>query len=164
MAWIRAVTVGALTAAVVGLAACGDDEGDDRSATASAKTREVIVIERRVTILPRKPGSPADTGRVLRGSKIGDSAFCPGGSSSGVDPGPAGGWAHVVNLRCPDGRLRLGFNNEPTDENGVNRGAWAVISGTGSFEGATGSGRLKVQWDDDRYRRGTETYTGTITR
>jgi hypothetical protein len=39
-----------------------------------------------------------------------------------------------------------------------------VISGTGSFEGATGSGRLKVQWDDASYRRGTETYTGTITR
>jgi hypothetical protein len=39
-----------------------------------------------------------------------------------------------------------------------------VISGTGSFEGATGSGPLKVQWDDDSYRRGTETYTGTITR
>jgi hypothetical protein len=38
-----------------------------------------------------------------------------------------------------------------------------VISGTGSFEGATGSGPLKVQWDD-AYRRGTETYTGAITR
>jgi hypothetical protein len=163
MARIRAVTV-ALTAAAVGLAACGDDEGDKGSATASKKTREAIVIERRVKILPKKPGSPADTGKVLSGSKIGDSAFCPGGTSSGVDPGPTGAWAHIVNYRCPDGRLKLGFNNEPPDQNRVNRGDWAVISGTGSFEGATGSGRLKVQWDDDSYRRGTETYTGTITR
>src|SRR5919198_194780 len=114
MARIRWVTV-ALTAAV-GLAACGDDAGDKGSATASKKTREAVVIERRVKILPKKPGSPADTGKVLSGSKIGDSVFCPGGTSTGVDPGPTGG------------------------------------------------GRLKVQWDDDSYRRGTETYTGTITR
>jgi hypothetical protein len=154
----------ALTAAAAGLAACGDDEGDKRSATATEKTRAAVVIERRVKVLPKKPGSPADTGKVLSGSRIGDSAFCPGGTSSGSDPGPTGGWAHVVSYRCPDGRLKLGFNNEPADENRVNRGDWAVTGGTGSFEGATGSGRLKVQWDDDSYRRGTETYTGTIAR
>ena len=119
---------------------------------------------RRVKILPKKPGSPADTGKVLNGSKIGDSAFCHGGTSSGVDPGPTGAWAHIVNYRCPDGRLKLGFNNEPPDKNRVTRGDWAVISGTGSFEGTTGSGQLKVQWDDDSYREGTETYSGTITR
>ena len=81
MARIRGVTV-ALTAAAVGLAACGDDEGDKGSATASKKTREAIVIERRVKILPKQPGSPADTGSVLSGSKIGDSAFCPDGTTA----------------------------------------------------------------------------------
>jgi hypothetical protein len=44
------------------------------------------------------------------------------------------------------------------DELGAHRAARA-----GSTR-ATGSGPLKVQWDDDSYRRGTETYTGTITR
>jgi hypothetical protein len=163
MARIRGVTV-ALAAAAVGLAGCGEDDGEKDSATAIKKTRAAIVIERRVKILPKKPGSPADTGKVLSGSKIGDSAFCPGGNGRGVDPGSAGAWAHIVNYRCPEGRLKLGFNNKPPDENRVTRGDWAVISGTGSFEGATGSGPLKVQWDDNGYRRATETYTGTITR
>jgi hypothetical protein len=55
MARIRAVTVALTAAAVGGLAACGDDEGDKGSATASKKIREAIVIKRRVKILPKNP-------------------------------------------------------------------------------------------------------------
>ena len=50
-------------------------------------------------------------------------------------------WAHIVNYRCPDGRLKLGFNNEPPDENRVNRGDWAVISGTAASRGPLGAVR-----------------------
>jgi hypothetical protein len=62
MARIRGVTL-ALTAAAVGVAACGDDKGEKDSATASKKTREAIVIERRVKILP-KTRVPPGPGRI----------------------------------------------------------------------------------------------------
>src|SRR4051794_10940955 len=72
----------ALTLATFGLAACGDDDGDENGAATTpgvdsdlsagpGEGREKFVLKTQLDI---------PTGEVLGGSSIGDSPFCPGGT------------------------------------------------------------------------------------
>ena len=81
--WLTAT----LAVAVIGLAACGDDNGGGvRTITFPAEqdapvSGDAILIETRVT------NAQSHTGEVLSGSVIGESAFCPGGKTSGGSDG-----------------------------------------------------------------------------
>jgi hypothetical protein len=59
-----------LMISLLGIAACGGDDGDEGGTTA-AESDKPILIKTRVDI---------PTGEVLGGSTIGDSPFCPGGT------------------------------------------------------------------------------------
>ena len=85
-----------LLISVLGLAACGDDDGDQGGTTTGAEKTgttggrdgtgtsakgggEPILIKTHLAPLNARGES---TGEVLSGSTIGDSAFCAGGNSS----------------------------------------------------------------------------------
>src|SRR4051794_28728539 len=80
-----------LVVSLLGIAACGDDDGDAvRTVTVEtpAQTEEgppgigdAILIETRIS------NARKHVGEVLDGSVIGESAFCPGGKSSGDSTG-----------------------------------------------------------------------------
>jgi hypothetical protein len=88
--WLTAT----LAVAVIGLAACGGDNGGDnggevRTITFPAEqdapvTGDAILIETRIS------DAAQHTGEVLSGSLIGESTFCPGGKSSGGSTGRFG--------------------------------------------------------------------------
>ena len=61
---------------------------------------EAILIKTRLTI---------PVGEVLRGSSIGDSAFCPGGRFRDRHGGTGEGTV-VKTFRCPGGRLTITFS------------------------------------------------------
>jgi hypothetical protein len=155
----------ALAVTAIGLAACGDDDGDEDGAATTtsgadsdlsadpADGGEEIVIKTDLNI-------PA--GEVLGGSSIGDSPFCPGGTFR-----DRGGNAEIGSvdrtIRCPDGELRVGFT--PGELQGrTQTGPWEILSGTGVFEGLEGQGRMEVTFESASSTKGRETFTGTVAR
>ncbi len=140
----------ALAITAIGLAACGDDDGDE-GGTQTAKKGEPILIKTRLHI---------PMGEILRGSSIGNSPFCRGGKfrdqehEAGVEK----------TLRCPDGSLRIGFHPTGEPQGRMQRGPWAIRSGTGAYEGLRGGGRMKVTFEPGSGTNGRETFTGTVAR
>ena len=155
----------ALTGAAVGLAACGDDDADKAQTTpASAVNRpaadsgggaEAIRIKTHLTI---------PTGKVLDGSTLGDSPFCPGGTFR--DEGTSTG--NLKTFQCPGGRLTIDFSpGEPREDSagGQNQsGPWKVVTGSGEFAGLRGHGRMTVRFESSEADESRETFTGTVTR
>jgi hypothetical protein len=135
----------------VGLGACGDDK---KSATKAAPQEggKTILIKTRLNI-PK--------GDVVGGSRIGDSAFCAGGTFRDRErPDDAG--TVLRTFRCPGGGLKMTFTARyPAGTSGdIQTGAWIVQSGTGRFKELRGDGRMKVTFTSEN--KGRETFTGTV--
>ena len=153
----------ALAVTAIALAGCGGDDGGDEAGTATdrdpsaAERGEPILIKTQVRVA-RGGGAG---GEVLRGSRIGDSAFCPGGKFSDRHGEPPLGLV-VKTFRCPDGRLTVTFN--PTQDSLNQSSAWSVVSGTGRFEGLRlrGEGQMKARFSKADTSKGRETFTGTV--
>jgi hypothetical protein len=102
---------------------------------------------------------PANTaGEVLRGSFIGDSAFCRGGRFRDRP-------THdevIKTFRCGNGRLTISFRpgGEPTAMTAS--GPWKVVNGSGRFEGLRGHGWMVFRAEGPRSPEGRETFTGTV--
>jgi hypothetical protein len=164
---VRWVAV-ALTVTATGLAACGGDDGDeggttaapgvDATSTQAAEGGKPILIKTRVDI---------PTGKVLGGSSIGDSPFCPGGTfrdrHGSEDPSVPPFGLVDRTFRCRGGSLRIGFT--PGAPHGrTQTGPWKIVSGTGAFEGLRGDGRMKTKYEPGSNTTGRETFTGTVAR
>jgi hypothetical protein len=153
----------ALTLAVtaVGLAACGDTPAVDDDAPARvAGTSEKIVIKTNAKLI-----DVVDTGTILRGSTLGDSPFCPGGTWSGGHGNLDYDWLDK-NIKCPDGTLRIAFDPRTrTTRADTDSGPWKIISGTRAFKSLRGSGRMTIKFSPgDQPTEGRETFTGTVVR
>jgi hypothetical protein len=157
--WLTAVL--ALTA--IALAGCGGDDGDGAAAhvkpagpTATVAAAEPILIKTRVSL-------PAV--RILKGSTIGGSSFCPGGTAKDEHGTPEVGLVDRT-ITCQDGSLRMGFDPQMPVGN-AQRGPWRIISGTGAYDEWEGSGQMVMRYDPDDQSahptRGREAYTGTVT-
>jgi hypothetical protein len=153
----------ALTITALGVVGCGGDDGDaagttsvpsdERTSTAGGGAGgEPILIKTRVTI---------PTGKVLAGSTVGDSPFCPGGTFRDRDGNDDIGSVDRT-FRCPDGSLRIGFT--PGVPQGLTQaGPWKIVSGTGAYKTLLGEGQMKVTFESDSNSNGRETFTGTVT-
>jgi hypothetical protein len=159
----------ALAVTAIGLAGCGDDDGDrgvasavpdiDRISADRGAGGEAILIKTRVRVARGGGGG----GEVLRGSRIGDSAFCPGGRFRDRQGG-AGLGTVVKTFRCPNGRLTITFS--PVGEQSCARqsSSWRIVNGSGRFEGLRGHGRMKVRFGTAAPSEGRETFTGKVAR
>jgi hypothetical protein len=152
------------------LGACGGDGGDAGDTSAASTTEppgEPIVIRTRMVIAAEELAEPIATGEVLEGSTLGSSPFCVGGtildSHASDDPTMEPYGLIDRTITCQDGSVRIGFTPDVTE--GVPQtGAWAIVSGTGAFEGLRGSGEMEVVYDPDDDSLGLETLTGTVMR
>lgn len=150
----------ALTGAVVALAGCGsgDDNGaaDSKSKASAPGKAEPILIRTRVNV-------PA--GKILDGSVVGDSPFCPGGTLMDQHGAPPVGLVDRT-ITCSDGTLRMGFDPQVPEGN-EQRGSWRFVSGTGAYEGWKGDGNMVMRYDpadkSPHPTRGRERFTGTVT-
>jgi len=163
-----------VTVSVLGIAACGDDDGDeggpttgaeeaattaggDETGTSGDESGEPILIKTHLAPLNAEGES---SGEVLSRSTIGESAFCAGGKflDSAVQ---APSRSVLRSFRCPGGTLTISFISTPP---GVKqRSDWKVVIGVGRFEGLSGGGRMKGVLFSRR-GGGRETFTGTVTR
>jgi hypothetical protein len=154
----------ALLIAAIGLVACGDGGGAvDQEATASPEVepsgsastvvRQKISIETKVTV---------PTGEVLPGSVIGDDPFCSGGTLRD-EHGNAEVGLVLRTFTCPEGELKVGFS--PTEDSLTQTSTWYIVrdSGTGSFEGLRGNGRMTVTFEEDGVE-GRESFTGEVAK
>ena len=102
-------------------------------------------------------------GKVLTGSVIGDTPFCPDGTVSHEDGNPDIGFPAINVFACPDGQLRIGFGPGPDQmDNAVQTSYWKILEGTGSLEGVTGDGQMTVRWESAGSSNGEETFTGLV--
>jgi hypothetical protein len=162
------MTTGRLLLAVAiassGLAACGHaDRGGVRTVTVAAAgasveatttsppvSRDALVIETRVT------DARGHKGEVLATSSIGESAFCPGGKTTGGSEGPT----ITATFHCADGTLTIEF--APTQPSLVQSAPWDVVAGSGHYEGFRGSGWMAAKFDRDDPDSGREFFVGTL--
>jgi hypothetical protein len=158
----------ALAVAAIGLAACGDDDGDaggttsgaEKTGTAPKQGGEPVLIKTQVAFVEDANAKGATMGEVLPGSTIGDSAFCAGGKFSDRHGEPPLGLV-VKMFRCPGGRLTITFS--PTEPSLKQSSDWEVVKGSGRFQGLSGGGRMRAVFES-KGGKGRETFTGTVTR
>ena len=153
----KTASIALLMVCAFGVAACGDDDGDE-GGTSAAESNEPILIKTRLDI---------PTGKALAGSTIGKSPFCQGGTfrdkHGSEDPSVPPYGLVDRTFRCPDGTLRIGFTpGEPRGR--TQTGPWSIAGGTGAFKGLRGAGEMKVTFEPGSDTKGRETFTGTITR
>ncbi len=115
------------------------------------RVRDGILIKTHITF------GDTPTGEVLRGSFIGDSAFCRGGRFRDR----AGDDAVIKTFRCPDGRLKIRFQPLGNPDASTASGPWRIVGGSGRFEGVHGRGWMAAKFRGDE---GRETFTGRVTR
>jgi hypothetical protein len=65
-------------------------------------------------------------------------------------------------ITCPNGTLKFGVTPE-TGQSLIQTGSWTLVSGTGAFDGLTGSGTMGVTYDPDNGALAHEALTGTVT-
>ena len=156
----------ALTVVATGFAACdegGGEGGGGGTATKSPEThlttppkgdREPILVKTRVR---------GFAGKVLPGSVVGDSPFCPGGTVRHEHGSPDIGFPAVNVFLCADGQLEIGFGPGPDQMNNVVQTSyWEVLDGRGSFAGTRGHGRMTVRFASLGSSRGEETFRGFV--
>jgi hypothetical protein len=163
-----------LTVSLLGIAACGDDDGDEGGATTGAEEAGTTAGGDETGTSADESGEPIrikthlaplnaegeSSGEVLSGSTIGDSPFCAGGKflDSAVQ---AQSRSVLRSFRCPGGTLTITFTSTPP---GVEQQSdWKVVNGVGRFEGLSGGGRMRGVLESSG-GGGRETFTGTVTR
>ena len=147
---------------------CGGENGatapsgaESDSVPKGEVTDEPIVIETRMSLTPGE--KIVSSGKVLGGSTIGDSAFCPGGTiedKHGATPDVA-----LVDriITCTDGTLKIGFSPQVPEGN-TQSGPWRIVGGTGAYAGWQGDGEMKMTYDrGSPSTKGNEKFTGTVT-
>lgn len=145
----------ALAVTAIGIAGCGDDGGDTaRASENSGGGGEAILIKTRLNV---------PVGEVLRGSYIGNSAFCPGARFRD-DHGSSGVGTVIKTIRCAGGSLTIGFTPVGGESCTHQSGPWRIVRGTGRFAGLRGHGRMEVEFGMGARGEGRETFTGTVTR
>ena len=148
----------AATMLAAGLTACGDDRGNEGPGAAASDDAthlgETLVIKTRVT---------GFKGKVLQGSMIGDSRFCPDGAVRHDFGSPEIGFPAVNVFLCADGHLSIGFGAGPSQMNrALQTSDWKILDGTGRYAGMSGKGGMQVQWERVGGPTGEETFKGRV--
>jgi hypothetical protein len=131
--------------------------GEVRTVTVPAEAeQDAPVIGDAILIETRISDAKHHMGEVLDRSFIGESAFCPGGKTTGGSTGPT----IITMFRCPDGGLKIRF--APMQPSVVQSAVWEIASGTGRFEGLRGGGSMVARFVSKDPDKGRETFTGTV--
>lgn len=158
----------AVALASSGLVACGGADGGGvqtvtvspaatsiQATAASAGSGDAILIETRVA------DAKLHAGEVLDVSVIGESPFCPGGTTTGGSEGPT----ITTTFHCPDGTLTVQY--APIQPKLVQGAVWEIVSGTGRFDGLRGGGSMVAKFEEGdgssgAPSNGREIFTGTL--
>jgi hypothetical protein len=153
------------------LAACGNGESggaDTNAASTTDSAGEPIVIRTSVVGAATPGAEPIATGEVLKGSTLGGSPFCVGGTILDTHGSPDPEVALIARtITCPEGRVRMDIAPEVSQgmpQDLTQTGSWTIVSGTGAFEGLRGSGEMEIVYDPDPNEPARGRYTGTVTR
>jgi hypothetical protein len=147
------------------LTSCGNDNDEDSDSAPTIapvpdKSSRPTLDGERIVIKTRIVGF---TGKVLTGSVIGGSAFCPGGTVRHEHGSPEIGFPAINVFNCQAGALRIGFGPGPDQMDQAEQTSdWRVLDGTGTFAGSTGEGTMRVRFEEGEAAIGHETFTGGV--
>ncbi len=145
------------------LTGCGSDDESGTKPATSRPTKSAAVGQTEPILIKTRMDTP--TGKVVAGSHVGGSAFCPGGTIKDKHGTLDIGLVDRM-ITCPDGMLRMGFDPQ-TPVGNEQRGPWRIVSGTGAYAGWQGSGQMVVRYDPDdtsaHPTKSRERYRGTVT-
>jgi hypothetical protein len=163
----RAVLLGLAGALLIGACTASPGPGSASSAPSAGLAGETIVIRTEMTIADTPGSEPTATGKVLEGSMLAGATFCVDGtirdSHANLDPAVEPLGLIDRTFTCPDGTVRMVFT--PAEmEHDARAGTWTIVSGTGAFEKARGTGSIDTEYDPANQALPRETLTGTITR
>jgi hypothetical protein len=154
-----------LTLAVVAFAGCGEKDESSSAPAAGGESSDTLIDGNEEILIETYAdlASVVDTGKVLDGSTLGDSSFCPEGTFSGGHGNTDNGWLDKT-FECPDGTLSIAFDPRNMEKRSAS-GPWEVLSGTGAYEGMEGSGEFKIRFPaDPSVAEGHETFSGTVSQ
>jgi hypothetical protein len=148
----------------IALAGCGADGDDgDAKSKSSRPTKSATAGEAQPILIKTRMDTP--TGKIVVGSHVGGSAFCPGGTIKDKHGTLDIGLVDRM-ITCPDGTLRMGFDPQMPVGN-EQRGPWRIISGTGTYDGWEGRGQMVVRYDPNDHSahpsRSRERFAGEVT-
>ena len=126
------------------------------SSPAEASPTTPPVFGRPVLIETRIVNAAEHAGVILRDSVLGESRFCPGGTTTGGSEGAA----ITTTLHCSGGTLSIRY--APTQRSVVQGAPWTVTDGSGTFTGLRGGGYMVAVFDDKNSDRGREYFTGSL--
>jgi hypothetical protein len=133
------------------------------SSPTSRPTKSATAGEAEPILIKTRMDTP--TGRVVVGSHLGGSPFCPGGTIRDKHGTLDIGLVDRL-ITCPDGMLRMGFDPQMPVGN-EQRGPWRIVSGTGAYDGWEGSGQMVVRYNPNdnspHPTKSRERYTGKVT-
>ncbi|MEO8329560.1 MAG: hypothetical protein ABI586_06120 [Candidatus Nanopelagicales bacterium] len=163
---MRNLLLGLCTTALL-LSGCGGGGNDETATTAPVESKSVApLVNGKVEIVIKTYAdlqSVVDIGKVLDGSSVGDLSFCPKGTFSGGHGNTDNGWLDHI-FECSDGTLTIAFDPRNQKERSAS-GPWEVLSGTGAYQGMTGSGQMEIKFPaDPQVATGHETFTGTVSQ
>jgi hypothetical protein len=159
-------------AAALALAGCGGDSTPaDARASATASNVRVPQPASDTSATSEPSGPPilirtamnGLTGKVMAGSELGESPFCPGGSVRHDHGSPELGFPAVNVFHCSDGDLKIGFGPGPDQmNNAFQTSSWEVLEGTGTYAALTGRGQMVVKFTSAGAVNGQETFLGRL--
>lgn len=153
-----------LSAVLVACGEGGDSASDPGAASTTEQRGEPIVIRTSINIADKPGAEVIATGEVLKGSTLGGSPFCVGGtildSHGSTDPEV---FLIARTITCPAGTVRMDLTPE-VPQGLTQSGSWTIVSGTGDFNGLSGSGEAEIVYVEDPEAPARETYIGTATR
>jgi hypothetical protein len=149
--------VGLTAAMALGVVGCGGENGGAiRTVTISPAEQDAQATGDAILIETRISSAANHTGEVLSGSVIGESQFCPGGTTTGGSEGAL----ITTTFHCRDGLLKVSYS--PTQHSLVQGAPWEVVSGTGRYKGLRGGGSMVAKFRSDDPRQGGETFAGAV--
>ena len=164
----RVVVLGLAGALLIWACTASPRDGSASSLPSAGESAagESIVILTEMAIADTSGAEPIATGRVLQGSMLGGATFCVDGtirdSHANLDPAVESLGLIDRTFTCPDGTVRMVFT--PAEMQQDDRaGTWTIVSGTGAFERARGSGTIDTEYDPANQALPRETLTGRIT-
>ena len=155
-----------------GLSSCGGEAKSDGSSAGpsptvptngSSGTDAATTFDGESDPILIKTSIDGPTGKVVAGSVLRQSAFCPGGTVRHDRGSPEIGFPAVNVFSCADGQLKIGFGpGREQMSNSVQTSDWKILTGSGRFAGLTGNGQMIVQWSGADSTKGQETFVGRV--
>lgn len=156
----RAAKLAAACLITLAVAGCGGKDQPSGSIPAPAPSQSAGAVEINIVTKAHVEHGKLTGVAIQPASSIGGEPFCAEGTAVNRPGNPEIG--HIARtITCSDGTILMGMELQ---QPGGKTGTWRIVSGTGVYQGWTGSGTLQAGILDDAAHVAQEEFDGTVVR